>query len=120
MPGVVLLPGRSRNLNVFPLPGKPQRLNGKVSGRLFVGNSSSPEELRNQDLHSYVVANEGRTYVAISSIGAALGPSLRLLPALGGVIGWAFALEPPGFQNGFSVAGENLSAGRTCRCSGWR
>lgn len=105
---------------LFRLPGKPQRLNGKVSGRLFVGNSSSPEELGNHDLHSYVVANEGRTYVAISSIGAALGPSLRLLPALGGVVGWAFALEPPGYQNGFSVVGENLSAALTCTCSGWR
>lgn len=89
-------------------PGKPQRISGKVSGRLFVGDSSSAEELRDKDLHAYVVANEGRTYVAISSIGASLGPALRLLPALGGVIGWAFALEQPGSQNGFSIAGEKV------------
>lgn len=81
-------------------------MNGKVKGRVFVGNSSSPEELSNQELHSYVVANEGRAYVAISNIHASLGPSLRLLPSLGGVIGWAFALEQPGYQNGFSIVGE--------------
>lgn len=79
-----------------------------MSGRLFVGEGSSGEELRDQDLHSYVVTKEGRTYVAISGVGAGLGPALRLLPALGGVMGWAFALEQPGFTNGFSIAGERL------------
>uniref|UniRef100_A0A3Q3X132 Uncharacterized protein n=1 Tax=Mola mola TaxID=94237 RepID=A0A3Q3X132_MOLML len=85
--------------------GKPQRMNGKVNGRVFVGNSVEAEELSNHDLHSYVVANEGRAYVAISNINQALGPALRLLHSLGGVIGWAFALEQPGYQNGFSVVG---------------
>lgn len=87
--------------------GNPQRISGKLSGRLFVGDSSSPEELGDQDLHAYVVVNEGRSYVAVSSISASLGPALRLLPAVGGVIGWAFALQQPGFRNGFSIAGEN-------------
>uniref|UniRef100_H3CGM1 Nidogen 1 n=1 Tax=Tetraodon nigroviridis TaxID=99883 RepID=H3CGM1_TETNG len=81
------------------------RISGKLSGRLFVGRSSSAEELGDADLHSYVVAKEGRTYVAVSSVGASLGPALRLLPVLGGVIGWAFALEQPGYRNGFSIAG---------------
>uniref|UniRef100_A0A7N6AK96 Nidogen 1b n=1 Tax=Anabas testudineus TaxID=64144 RepID=A0A7N6AK96_ANATE len=85
--------------------GKPQRMNGKVSGRVFVGSSSSPVEFDNKDLHSYVVANDGRAYVAISSIPNSVGPSLLPLSSLGGVIGWAFALEQPGYQNGFSLIG---------------
>ncbi|XP_074552133.1 nidogen-1-like [Halichoeres trimaculatus] len=89
--------------------GKPQRMNGKVNGRVFVGNSPTPIELRNNDLHSYVVANDGRAYVAISNIPKSLGPSLQLLSSLGGVIGWAFALEQPGYQNGFSLIGGVFS-----------
>ncbi|XP_063738884.1 LOW QUALITY PROTEIN: nidogen-1-like [Eleginops maclovinus] len=85
--------------------GKPQRMNGKVIGRVFVGNSATPIELSNNDLHSYVVANDGRAYVAISNIPAGIGPSLQPLSSLGGVIGWAFALEQPGYQNGFSLIG---------------
>lgn len=81
-------------------------MNGKVNGRVFVGNSPSPVELSNNDLHSYVVANDGRAYVAISNIPASVGPSLQLLSSLGGVIGWAFALEQPGYQNGFRLIGE--------------
>ncbi|XP_042243705.1 nidogen-1-like [Thunnus thynnus] len=89
--------------------GKPQRMNGKVSGRVFVGNSPSPVEFSNNDLHSYVVANDGRAYVAISNIPKSLGPSLQPLSSLGGVIGWAFALEQPGYQNGFSLIGGVFS-----------
>ncbi|XP_028272016.1 nidogen-1-like [Parambassis ranga] len=85
--------------------GKPQRMNGKVNGRVFVGNMPSPVELNNNDLHSYVVANDGRAYVAISNIPDSVGPSLQPLSSLGGIIGWAFALEQPGFQNGFSLIG---------------
>ncbi|XP_064804130.1 nidogen-1-like [Oncorhynchus masou masou] len=85
--------------------GKPQRMNGKVNGRVFVGNTPLPLELSNNDLHSYVVANDGRAYVAISTIPAGLGPSLQPLSSLGGVIGWAFALEQPGYENGFSIIG---------------
>uniref|UniRef100_A0A4W6DHN7 Nidogen 1 n=1 Tax=Lates calcarifer TaxID=8187 RepID=A0A4W6DHN7_LATCA len=89
--------------------GKPQRMNGKVNGRVFVGNSPSPIELSNNDLHSYVVANDGRAYVAISNIPNSVGPSLQPLSSLGGVIGWAFALEQPGYQNGFSLIGGVFS-----------
>ncbi|XP_071379455.1 LOW QUALITY PROTEIN: nidogen-1-like [Centroberyx affinis] len=89
--------------------GKPQRMNGKVNGRVFVGNSPSPVEFSNNDLHSYVVANDGRAYVAISSIPDSLGPSLQPLSSLGGVIGWAFALEQPGYENGFSLIGGEFS-----------
>uniref|UniRef100_A0A3Q1H4M7 Nidogen 1b n=1 Tax=Acanthochromis polyacanthus TaxID=80966 RepID=A0A3Q1H4M7_9TELE len=89
--------------------GKPQRMNGKVNGRVFVGNSPLPVEFGNNDLHSYVVANDGRAYVAISNINGTVGPSLQPLSSLGGVIGWAFALEQPGYQNGFSLTGGVFS-----------
>uniref|UniRef100_A0A3B3D9U6 Nidogen 1b n=1 Tax=Oryzias melastigma TaxID=30732 RepID=A0A3B3D9U6_ORYME len=90
--------------------GKPQRLNGKVNGQVFVGwNSQDPVELNNNDLHSYVVANDGRAYIAISHIPDSVGPSLQPLSSLGGVIGWAFALQQPGYQNGFSLIGGVFS-----------
>uniref|UniRef100_I3KP00 Nidogen 1 n=1 Tax=Oreochromis niloticus TaxID=8128 RepID=I3KP00_ORENI len=67
--------------------GKPQRMNGKVNGEVFVGNLPSPVRLTNNDLHSYVVANDGRAYVAISNIPDSVGPSLQLLSSLGDLIG---------------------------------
>lgn len=88
-------------------PGKPQRMNGKVNGRVYVGNS--PVEFSKNDLHSYVVTNDGRAYIAVSSIPSSIGPSLQPLHALGGTIGWAFALEQPNYQNGFSIIGKMLS-----------
>ena len=91
-------------------------MNGKVSGRVFVGNSPSPLEFYNNDLHSYVVANDGRAYVAISTIPAGLGPSLQPLSSLGGVIGWAFALEQPGYENGFSIIGKSWFAYYLAHC----
>uniref|UniRef100_A0A8C9XBN3 Nidogen 1 n=1 Tax=Sander lucioperca TaxID=283035 RepID=A0A8C9XBN3_SANLU len=89
--------------------GKPQRMNGKVYGKVYVGNSPSPVEFTSNDLHSYIVVNDGRSYVAISDIPYTLGPSLQPLSALGGVIGWAFALEQPGFKNGFSIIGGEFT-----------
>ncbi|XP_055017035.1 nidogen-1, partial [Boleophthalmus pectinirostris] len=83
--------------------GKPQRMNGKMNGNVYVGSSSTPVQFNNNDLHSYVVVNDGRSYVAISNIPDSIGPSLMPLSALGGVIGWAFALEKPGFKNGFGL-----------------
>ncbi|GAA6100747.1 nidogen-1 isoform X1 [Tachysurus ichikawai] len=85
--------------------GKPQRMNGKVNGRISIGSLSSPVEFSNNDLHSYVVVNDGRAYVAISNIPASVGHSLQPLASLGGIIGWAFALEQPGYENGFSIIG---------------
>ncbi|XP_042560584.1 nidogen-1-like [Clupea harengus] len=89
--------------------GKPQRMNGKVTGRVFVGNSPSQLEFTSNELHSYVVANDGRAYVAISTIPPTLGPSLQPLASLGGAIGWAFALEQPGYENGFSLIGGKFT-----------
>lgn len=94
----------------FVFAGKPQRTNGKMHGKVYVGNSPSPVEFTGNDLHSYVVVNDGRSYVAISDIPDTLGPSLQPLTALGGVIGWAFALEQPGFKNGFSIIGEEKTS----------
>ncbi|KAJ0005018.1 hypothetical protein NQD34_011232 [Periophthalmus magnuspinnatus] len=85
--------------------GKPQRMNGKMNGNVYVGSSPTPVQFNNNDLHSYVVVNDGRAYVAISDIPKSIGPSLMPLSALGGVIGWAFALEQPGFKNGFGIIG---------------
>uniref|UniRef100_A0A8D3E9P5 Nidogen 1 n=1 Tax=Scophthalmus maximus TaxID=52904 RepID=A0A8D3E9P5_SCOMX len=89
--------------------GTPQRMNGKVHGKVYVGNAPTPVEFTSNDLHSYVVVNDGRSYVAISDIPQALGPSLQPLSALGAVIGWAFALEQPGFKNGFSIIGGEFT-----------
>ena len=73
---------------------------------MFLGNATSPIELNNYDLHSYVVPNDGRAYIAISDIPDSVGPSLQPLSSLGGIIGWAFALQQPGYYNGFSLIGE--------------
>lgn len=91
-------------------------MNGKVNGNVYVGNSPSPVDFTGNDLHSYVVVNDGRSYVAISDIPSSVGPSLQPLSALGGVIGWAFALEQPGFKNGFSIIGEQkiCTIGNVC------
>lgn len=94
--------------------GKPQRTNGKIHGKVYVGDSLSPVEFTGNDLHSYVVVNEGRSYVAISEIPNSLGPSLQPLAAIGSAIGWAFALEQPGFKNGFSIIGEEKTEAGAC------
>ncbi|XP_008336064.2 nidogen-1-like, partial [Cynoglossus semilaevis] len=84
-------------------------MNGKLHGKVHVGRSPSAVEFSSNDLHSYVVANDGRSYVAISDIPHSVGPSLQPLSALGGAIGWAFALEQPGFKNGFSIVGGEFT-----------
>lgn len=88
------------------LPGSPQRVNGKVKGRIFVGNNPIPVTFENTDLHSYVVMNQGRAYTAISTIPETLGYSLLPLASIGGIIGWMFAVEQQGYKNGFSVTGN--------------
>ncbi|XP_006895439.1 PREDICTED: nidogen-1 [Elephantulus edwardii] len=89
--------------------GSPQRVNGKVKGRVFVGNSPVPVVFENTDLHSYVVMNQGRSYTAISTIPEALGYSLLPLAPVGGIIGWMFAVEQDGFKNGFSITGGEFT-----------
>lgn len=89
--------------------GSPQRVNGKVKGRVFVGNNPVPVTFENTDLHSYVVMNHGRAYTAISTIPEALGYSLLPLASIGGVIGWMFAVEQQGYKNGFSITGGEFT-----------
>ncbi|XP_033000218.1 nidogen-1 isoform X2 [Lacerta agilis] len=89
--------------------GSPQRVNGKVKGRIFVGNNPVPIVFENTDLHSYVVMNHGRAYTAISTIPEALGFSLLPLASIGGVIGWMFAVEQQGYKNGFSITGGEFT-----------
>lgn len=81
-------------------------MNGKMHGRVFVGNSPYPVDFASNDLHAYVVSNDGRAYVAVSAIPLGIGISLQTLAGIGSVMGWAFALEQPGHVNGFSVVGE--------------
>uniref|UniRef100_A0A9L0SLQ9 Nidogen 1 n=1 Tax=Equus caballus TaxID=9796 RepID=A0A9L0SLQ9_HORSE len=89
--------------------GSPQRVNGKVKGRIFVGNSQVPIVFENTDLHSYVVMNHGRSYTAISTIPETVGYSLLPLAPVGGIIGWMFAVEQDGFKNGFSITGGEFT-----------
>uniref|UniRef100_A0A803SR35 Nidogen 1 n=1 Tax=Anolis carolinensis TaxID=28377 RepID=A0A803SR35_ANOCA len=89
--------------------GSPQRVNGKVKGRIFVGNNPIPIVFENTDLHSYVVMNHGRAYTAISTIPETLGFSLLPLAPIGGVIGWMFAVEQQGYKNGFSITGGEFT-----------
>ncbi|GAB5578343.1 low-density lipoprotein receptor-related protein 4 [Prionailurus iriomotensis] len=89
--------------------GSPQRVNGKVKGRILVGNSPVPIVFENTDLHSYVVMNHGRSYTAISTIPETVGYSLLPLAPVGGIIGWMFAVEQEGFKNGFSITGGEFT-----------
>ncbi|XP_028337208.1 nidogen-1 [Physeter macrocephalus] len=89
--------------------GTPQRVNGKVKGKVFVGNSQVPIVFENTDLHSYVVMNHGRSYTAVSTIPETIGYSLLPLAPIGGIIGWMFAVEQDGFKNGFSITGGEFT-----------
>ncbi|CAH1793177.1 unnamed protein product [Owenia fusiformis] len=79
-------------------PRKAQRVNGRVTG------SINGVQL-NVDLHSYVVTIDGRSYTAISrSPTNELGFSMQSLSAIGGIVGWLFAV-PTNTKNGFMVTG---------------
>ncbi|XP_071972207.1 nidogen-2 isoform X1 [Engystomops pustulosus] len=92
---------------VYCLPkGAPHRVNGKVSGNLLVGQT--PVSFDGIDLHAYIVVNDGRAYTAISQVPEPASWSLTPLTAIGGLFGWLFALEKPGFQNGFSITGAKF------------
>ncbi|PNJ70339.1 NID2 isoform 2, partial [Pongo abelii] len=79
------------------------RVNGKVSGHLHVGHT--PVHFTDVDLHAYIVGNDGRAYTAISHIPQPAAQALLPLTPIGGLFGWLFALEKPGSENGFSLAG---------------
>ncbi|KAL8168682.1 UNVERIFIED_CONTAM: Nidogen-2, partial [Gekko kuhli] len=87
--------------------GAAHRLNGKVSGNLLVGQT--PVRFSDVDLHAYIVGNDGRAYTAISHIPQLAARALMPLAAIGGLFGWLFALEKPGYENGFSIAGAQFT-----------
>uniref|UniRef100_A0A8C4NB86 Nidogen 2 n=1 Tax=Eptatretus burgeri TaxID=7764 RepID=A0A8C4NB86_EPTBU len=89
--------------------GLPQRVNGKVSGRIFLGSASRPVEFLGVDMHSYIVVNDGRTYTAVSQISEEIGWSMLPLYSMAGIMGWMFALEQPDFHNGFSITGGRFT-----------
>ncbi|XP_062904848.1 nidogen-2 isoform X5 [Mobula hypostoma] len=88
--------------------GVTQRVNGKVNGKLMVGDSRRPVEFENADLHAYVVINDGRSFTAISQIPGLAGWAMQSLSIIGDLFGWLFALQQPGFKNGFSIAGAKF------------
>uniref|UniRef100_A0A667HNN4 Nidogen 1 n=1 Tax=Lynx canadensis TaxID=61383 RepID=A0A667HNN4_LYNCA len=74
--------------------GSPQRVNGKVKGRILVGNSPVP------------IVFENNRPPLLPPFPRTVGYSLLPLAPVGGIIGWMFAVEPDGFKNGFSITGE--------------
>ncbi|KFO29717.1 nidogen-2 [Fukomys damarensis] len=86
--------------------GAPHRVNGKVSGHLRVGHM--PVHFADVDLHAYIVGNDGRAYTAVSHIPQPAAQALLPLVPIGGLYGWLFALEKPGFKNGFSLTGATF------------
>ncbi|CAI5764837.1 nidogennidogen-2 [Podarcis lilfordi] len=87
--------------------GAAHRLNGKVSGDLLVGRT--PLRFGEVDMHAYIVGNDGRAYTAISHIPQPAARSLMPLAPIGGFFGWLFALEKPGYKNGFRIAGAKFT-----------
>lgn len=79
--------------------GMAQRVSGRMSGNV---NSIT---FQDQDLHCYVVTDDGRTYTAISKVPSRIGPEMRGLTTVGGPIGWLFAQPMQGAQNGFDITG---------------
>ncbi|XP_045756809.1 nidogen-2 isoform X1 [Mirounga angustirostris] len=87
--------------------GAPHRVNGKVSGHLRVGHT--PVHFEDVDLHAYIVGNDGRAYTAISHVPQPAAQALLPLTPIGGLFGWLFALQKPGWENGFSFTGATFT-----------
>ncbi|NXO03741.1 NID2 protein, partial [Rhinopomastus cyanomelas] len=86
--------------------GAVHRLNGKVSGRLMVGQEFV--RFQDLDLHAYIVGSDGRAYTAISGLPQPAAHALLPLVPVGGLFAWLFAMEEPGAENGFSIAGAEF------------
>ncbi|XP_062433728.1 nidogen-2 [Rhea pennata] len=87
--------------------GAAHRLNGKVSGRLAVGAGAA--RFQDAELHAYAVGSDGRAYAAVSRLPRPVARALLPLAPLGGLLAWLFALEEPGHENGFSIAGAEFT-----------
>ncbi|KAF3831153.1 hypothetical protein GH733_002391 [Mirounga leonina] len=90
--------------------GAPHRVNGKVSGHLRVGHT--PVHFEDVDLHAYIVGNDGRAYTAISHVPQPAAQALLPLTPIGGLFGWLFALQKPGWENGFSFTAVTSTSSR--------
>ncbi|XP_072239421.1 nidogen-2-like [Leuresthes tenuis] len=86
--------------------GAPQRVSGKFSGTVTVG--TTPVELNDIHLHSYIVVGDGRAYTAISKIPESVGWALMPVAPIGELFGWLFALELPNSQAGFKITGAEF------------
>ncbi|KAI4889219.1 hypothetical protein NFI96_022471, partial [Prochilodus magdalenae] len=87
--------------------GAPQRVNGKVSGIVNVGQTAV--NLGIIDLHAYIVVGDGRAYTAISEVPQPLGWGLMPVAPIGGLFGWLFALKLPDSHNGFNITGAEFT-----------
>uniref|UniRef100_A0A3Q1G0X6 Nidogen 2a (osteonidogen) n=1 Tax=Acanthochromis polyacanthus TaxID=80966 RepID=A0A3Q1G0X6_9TELE len=87
--------------------GAPQRVSGKVSGTVTVGQT--PVQLNNIDLHAYIVVGDGRAYTAISEVPEPAGWALMPVAPIGELFGWLFALELPNSQGGFKITGAEFT-----------
>ena len=57
-----------------------------------------------QDLHCYVVTEDGRTYTAISRIPPSVGTAMQALTPIGTPIAWLFARRMgEGARQGFPI-----------------
>ena len=83
--------------------GVPQRVSGLISGTI---NSVS---FQNQDLHSYVVTEDGRTYTAVSRLNDDIGEDMQSLFVIGTPIAWLFAQPLQEAQNGFGLTGGSFN-----------
>jgi nidogen (entactin) len=77
-------------------------VNGKITGTL------NGQELSQQDLQSYVVTSDGRTYTALSHVSQDIGYDMQTLNVLGGIIGWLFARPVSKAVNGYELTGGHL------------
>ncbi|KAK2896234.1 hypothetical protein Q8A67_010722 [Cirrhinus molitorella] len=84
--------------------GIPQKMHGKVSGRVFVGNSLVSVDFGSNYLHSYVGVNGSTLYVAIRGIPLIVGFSLQ--PLIGEIIGVKFKRQA---NVTFQPGGERLT-----------
>ncbi|XP_067097727.1 nidogen-2-like [Osmerus mordax] len=83
--------------------GVPQRLNGKVSGKLTLDGTEVL--LKGVDLHGYAVVADGRVHVSVSPVPEKVGWALMTVSPLIGLFGWLFAQELQDYKNGFHLTG---------------
>ena len=74
-------------------------MNGKINGIL------NGQEIKQQDLQSYVMTTDGRSYTALSHVPQDVGFDMQTLSILGGIIGWLFARPTSKAVNGYELTG---------------